>query len=501
VNLSGKITVWGGHNVIFQDCDENVTSPTGDWAADFQNQTGTLWIHDVHFDGVHLTGGIQLQEPGATVVLRDVLFDQVNGSYSTNHAGCIQTWSGPAQFLIDGLTCNSTYQGLFLLPNQYGGTTPTDWDFRNIDIHGDGAYDLWLGDVGPNGEGQLPDFNVQNVYDCDPTNPRTYDGTSDGGAAWAAVQDCPTPAGSAFVSATSYGATGPDDAAYQDTITGDDPAFYWQLNDTAGATATAAGIANGSTAPDDGPIATDARSTSTLERRRSRRRTPTQPRTSTRRLLLLERRRASPEANASRRGVSGVSDALGLDQAGGNLAAAAAEAAHDRALLGAERPGRVPVGQADHIDGENRLAQWLAELAQRLVDRRDLDRVADRVTVARDLLDLLPGVGDGGDARRASRADPGVAHHPEQIGQIAVPAHKPRPAEHPLIGVLDEVLGVLTRPAQPVGGPVEPGHVVSERIGVELPRRLVSCFNADVRGSHSINPDAILATERGSHIG
>jgi Concanavalin A-like lectin/glucanases superfamily len=257
VNLSGKITVWGGHNVVFQDCDENVTNPSGDWAGDFQDQTGTLWIHDVHFGGVHLTGGIQLQEPGATVVLRDVLFDQVNGSYTTNHAECIQTWSGPAQFLIDGLTCATTYQGLFLLPNQDGGATPTDWDLRNIDVHGDGAYDLWLGDVGPNGAGQLPEFNVQNVYDCDPTNPRTYDGTSDGGVAWAAVQGCPTPTGSTFVSATSYGATGPDDPAYQDTITGDDPLFYWQLNDTAGSSATAAAAGSGSAAPATGSIATD----------------------------------------------------------------------------------------------------------------------------------------------------------------------------------------------------------------------------------------------------
>ena len=53
--------------------------------------------------------------------LRDVLFDQVIGSYSTNHAECIQTWSGPDRFLIDALTCNTTYQGLFLQPNQYGG--------------------------------------------------------------------------------------------------------------------------------------------------------------------------------------------------------------------------------------------------------------------------------------------------------------------------------------------------------------------------------------------
>jgi hypothetical protein len=34
--------VWGGHNVVFQDCNEYVTSLSGDWGADFQNQTGTL---------------------------------------------------------------------------------------------------------------------------------------------------------------------------------------------------------------------------------------------------------------------------------------------------------------------------------------------------------------------------------------------------------------------------------------------------------------------------
>jgi hypothetical protein len=66
LNLSGKITVWGGHNVVFQNCNEYVATGAGDWAGNFQNQTGTLWIHDVHFGGVHLTGGIQLQASRAT---------------------------------------------------------------------------------------------------------------------------------------------------------------------------------------------------------------------------------------------------------------------------------------------------------------------------------------------------------------------------------------------------------------------------------------------------
>jgi hypothetical protein len=64
-----------------------------------------------------VTQGIQLQEPGTTtVVMRDLLIGSaaapLSGSYKTNHAECVQTWSGPARLLIDGLQCFTTYQGL-----------------------------------------------------------------------------------------------------------------------------------------------------------------------------------------------------------------------------------------------------------------------------------------------------------------------------------------------------------------------------------------------------
>jgi hypothetical protein len=95
----------------------------------------------------------------------------------------------------------TTYQGLFLEPNEYGGATPSDWDFRNVDTYGLGAYDYWLADVGPGQVGRLPDFTLQNVYDCDPTSPRTIDGTADGGVAWAVVRGCPTPGGVPFKTA------------------------------------------------------------------------------------------------------------------------------------------------------------------------------------------------------------------------------------------------------------------------------------------------------------
>ncbi len=224
-DVPSKITIWGGHNVVLQDCDEYVTNAAGDWAGDLEDQTGTLWVHDVHFGGVHLTGGVQMQEPGATVVMRDVLFDTVNGSYQTNHAECIQTWSGPARFLIDGLQCSTTYQGLFLLPNQWDSTTlETAWDFRNMQIDGDGAYDLWLGDVQPSNVGVLPVLNLENVYDCGTGEPRDYDGTSDGNQAWVGVKSCPAGGVSHPVWSNPDGTvTGDDDSAAPMPVANEQP--------------------------------------------------------------------------------------------------------------------------------------------------------------------------------------------------------------------------------------------------------------------------------------
>jgi hypothetical protein len=224
-NVSGKITIWGGHNVVLENCDEFVTAPLGDWAGYLENQTGTLWVHDVHFGGAHLTGGVQLQEPGATVVMRDVMFDMVYGSYSTNHAECVQTWSGPARYLIDGLECPTTYQGLYLLPNQHDSTTvETAWDFRNVRIDGSGAYDLWLGNVQPSQVGSLPLLNLENVADCGPNEPRDMDGTSDGNRAWAGVNPCPPGGGSVPVWARADGSvTGVDDGAHLTALAGEQP--------------------------------------------------------------------------------------------------------------------------------------------------------------------------------------------------------------------------------------------------------------------------------------
>jgi hypothetical protein len=212
VVLSTKLSVWGGHNVELENCNLKVTS--SDWAAYLQHQTGTLWVHDVHFGGTHLTGGIQMQEPGATVVMRDVLFDRVYGSFKTNHAELLQTWCGPKRLLIDGLSGSTTYQGLFMLPNQWCSTPISLFDLRHVSIDDSrGAVALWLGDV--KGGLSAMRLNLRDVYVV-PNSTKRWRGwwlePQPPARTWAGVIAGTPPKGS-YVHPTPNGANGVDEAA------------------------------------------------------------------------------------------------------------------------------------------------------------------------------------------------------------------------------------------------------------------------------------------------
>jgi hypothetical protein len=201
------LVVWGGHNIELQDCDWDNSAAS--YGAQFKDQTGTLYLHDDHFAGPALAEGIDLQEPGnVTVVMRDILIDTVHGSQSTNHADCLQLWSGPQRLLVDGFTCTTTYQGFFLLPNnQDASTIESIYDFRNVNIHATGAYPWTLADVGPSYLGTV-DLWTQNIWVDGAGEPRMYPG-DDG---FEDVQTGTPPYGD-FVTAASTGATGVDEPA------------------------------------------------------------------------------------------------------------------------------------------------------------------------------------------------------------------------------------------------------------------------------------------------
>jgi hypothetical protein len=127
----------------------------------------------------------------------------------------VQTWAGPLRLLVDGLTCPTTYQGLFLLPNQWdSGRAPTIFDLRHVDIDAShGAYALWLGDV-KGGLSRLR-LNLQDVY-VRPSRARSWRGwwlwPKPPARTWGRVA-AGSPSGGHYVHATRDGATGVDEGS------------------------------------------------------------------------------------------------------------------------------------------------------------------------------------------------------------------------------------------------------------------------------------------------
>lgn len=156
VYLPQGLTITGGHNVVVIGGQVDVK---GGYTASGQNvrrgmylkgQTGTAYIEGVRLSSTTtgtLTEGIDLDERlGAQVVLQNIRIDHLKGSYTTNHADGLQTWAGPRKLLIDGMSIDTDYQGMFLLPNQhFTGPAPELFDLRNISITGEpgSGYMLW----------------------------------------------------------------------------------------------------------------------------------------------------------------------------------------------------------------------------------------------------------------------------------------------------------------------------------------------------------------------
>ncbi len=64
-------------------------------------------------------------------------------------------------------------------------------------------------------------------------------------------------------------------------------------------------------------------------------------------------------------------------------------------------------------------------------------------------------------ACRSLLVQEGVAQRTQEIAEVVLVAEQARPSEHACVGLLDEILGVLTRAAQSPRGPVEPVEMVS----------------------------------------
>ena len=152
---AGGLKIGGGRNVVLIGGEISLPAGVGSGHAGrglyLKGQTGTIHVEGLLITGAGLNEGINLdQQLGAVVQLQNVRVDTVHGSSSGDHADVLQTWAGPRQLRVDGLTGSTTYQGLFLLPRQSGAQAqPEMMDLRRVDLTGspESAYLMWRDDL------------------------------------------------------------------------------------------------------------------------------------------------------------------------------------------------------------------------------------------------------------------------------------------------------------------------------------------------------------------
>jgi hypothetical protein len=135
----GGLRVTGGRNVVIVGgritpvVDSDAKNGRG---FTFYDQTGTVHVEGVQIDGA--ADGILISAPRATFQIQNVRISvsAPNHDFDANHPDAIQTWSGPAEVRIDGLTAISDYQG-FLWMAADGGVYPGRVAQRRVNVRTD----------------------------------------------------------------------------------------------------------------------------------------------------------------------------------------------------------------------------------------------------------------------------------------------------------------------------------------------------------------------------
>ena len=206
--LTAPLSIWGGRNVVLIGGEIDIPLGEGgkvDRALALKATTGTFHVEGLKITGDGLGEGINLDQPeGATVQLQNIWIDPVQGARGDNHADVIQSWAGPSVLRIDRLSAQTTYQGFFLLPNQFGEQPqPELFDLRRIDLRGDdgAAYLLWRD------EAEWP-LETSDVWvdrpDTEDPDQLLWPKGEAGAAAWDGVQ-IGTPPGGPFVAEDTVG--------------------------------------------------------------------------------------------------------------------------------------------------------------------------------------------------------------------------------------------------------------------------------------------------------
>ncbi len=150
LQISGgrNVVLVGGHIRIPWQGDR----PTGHMrrALYLKDQRGTIHVEGLLLDGPDISEGINLdQRSGGKVQLANIrvvgLHARDNVKFTDTHPDVIQTWGGPTELHVDGLTGTTNYQGFFLNPTEFGSPTPRLFSFRRVNLVGapTAGYLLW----------------------------------------------------------------------------------------------------------------------------------------------------------------------------------------------------------------------------------------------------------------------------------------------------------------------------------------------------------------------
>jgi len=152
LTADGGLVIYGGRNVVLIGGEIRFDAPRDKKQSALSRRgvyvkagTGTVHIEGLLVTGAHAAEGfnIDMREENAILQLQNIRVETLQGTRAGHHADVIQTWAGPRELRVDRLTGESTYQGMFLHPNQhFKGPAPRLFDFRRVNIRA-GAYGLW----------------------------------------------------------------------------------------------------------------------------------------------------------------------------------------------------------------------------------------------------------------------------------------------------------------------------------------------------------------------
>ena len=135
-----NVVVIGGQITIDQLGAENAYQDNTAVKVRFGDPSGTVHLEGLEIDGPYVTDGIGIAT-ARNVQIENVRVERVYDGLKGAHADCVQVQQGVAQLRMDGFTCSTTNQGIFLgdLDGPIRGV-----DLRHVNMYARGGKHLFF---------------------------------------------------------------------------------------------------------------------------------------------------------------------------------------------------------------------------------------------------------------------------------------------------------------------------------------------------------------------